>query len=336
MIANPHIVLVHYLGDESEYTPTPHGNCKSEGAKEFIRTCPSVLKSISSSDAESSTTYHNLVNEPCHPELNAVLRPRNLNQVQNKQKSERQAKRLSRDDYYNLMLIAQELKDYVFQIVTYPDLTCFVGLSELLKEFNSLLSLQSSDAPTLFVSYDTTFNIGDFYVTPLVFRHIMFESSPCIPLAFMIHQRKYQSLHEDFFRILTRYIPNLKKSSLAIITDREKGIINSITEVLPNANLLLCWNHIKRDLRQWLRTHGASTPDIKVYMKDLDTFLNSDSKEEFNSSYVSISSKWSEVLVTYFEKHLKKDIECNAGKWLLVQLSLYTPHSGITNKCYLY
>ena len=56
MIANPHIVLVHYLGDESEYTPTPHGNCKSEGAKEFIRTCPSVLKSISSSDAESSTT----------------------------------------------------------------------------------------------------------------------------------------------------------------------------------------------------------------------------------------------------------------------------------------
>ena len=331
LIENPHVVLVHYLGDESEYTPTSHGNCKSENANEFIRTCPSVLKSISSSEASSSTTYQNLVNEPCHSELNAVLRPRDLRQVQNLQLSVRQAKRLSRDDYYNLMLIAQELKDYVFEIVTYPDLTCFFGLSELLKEFNNLLKIQSNDVPTLFASYDTTFNIGDFYVTPLVFRHIMFERSPCIPLAFMIHQRKYQSLHEDFFRILTRFIPNLKKSSFAIVTDREKGIINSITEVLPNVNLVLCWNHIKRDLRQWLRSHGASTQDLTVYMKDLDTLLNSDSKEEFDSSYISISSKWSDPLLAYFEKNLKRDIECHAGKWLLVQLSLYTPHSGITN-----
>ena len=107
LIENPHVVLVHYLGDESEYTPTSHGNCKSENANEFIRTCPSVLKSISSSEASSSTTYQNLVNEPCHSELNAVLRPRDLRQVQNLQLSVRQAKRLSRDDYYNLMLIAQ-------------------------------------------------------------------------------------------------------------------------------------------------------------------------------------------------------------------------------------
>ena len=59
LISNPHIVLVHYLGDESEYTPTPHRLCQSEDAREHIRTCPSVLESIAASTDEPSTTYQN-------------------------------------------------------------------------------------------------------------------------------------------------------------------------------------------------------------------------------------------------------------------------------------
>ena len=297
LIENPHLVLVHCLGDETEYKPTPHGNSKNSST-EYIRTCPSVIKDIADKSTDSSATvYQKLASAPCDPELNAVLRPRNLKQVQNVNQTINQSKRLSRDDYYNLMLIAHDLKDYVFEIVTYPDLTCFVGLSEILKEFNNILHVQTADS-TLILSYDTTFNLGDFYVTPIVFRHVMFENSPCIPLAFMFHQKKYQSLHEDFLRILCRRVPNFKRCKVPTVTDREVGIMNAIKDVLPQAQLLLCWNHFKQDLRRWLRSHGANQ---QCPMK------------------------------TYFDSHLKQDLTSYAGKWILQPLHLYTPHSGITN-----
>ena len=48
------------------------------------------------------------------------------------------------------------------------------------------------------LGYDTTFKHGDFYVSVLVFRHAMFNESPVIPVAFPIHDRKFQKVHERF------------------------------------------------------------------------------------------------------------------------------------------
>lgn len=42
-----------------------------------------------------------------------------------------------------------------------------------------------------------------------------------------------------------------------------------------------------------------------------------DSEEEFLNCSMSITSKWSEPAVTYFERELKSDIIKYAGKWLL-------------------
>jgi hypothetical protein len=47
---------------------------------------------------------------------------------------------------------------------------------------------------------------------------------------------------------------------------------------------------------------------------------------------MSITSKWSEPAVSYFEGELKSDIIKYAGKWLLEEFDgLYDPYSGITN-----
>lgn len=155
----------------------------------------------------------------------------------------------------------------------------------------------------------------------------MFEGSPCMPLAFMLHQRKYQTLHEDFFRILCRRIPNLKKTKVPIVTDREKGIMNASKDVLPNAQLLLCWNHLKQDVRRWLRSHGANQQDQKVYMDDIDTLLNSDSAQMFDEHYDKLSSNWSQPFKLYVDEHLMKDITDHCGKWILTPIRLYSPHS---------
>ena len=37
--------------------------------------------------------------------------------------------------------------------------------------------------------YDTTFQLGDFYVLILCFRHTLFKETPVIPATFLVHER---------------------------------------------------------------------------------------------------------------------------------------------------
>ena len=73
----------------------------------------------------------------------------------------------------------------------------FCGLEELTDDINKLLMLSGSFQ---LLSYDTTFQLGDFYVSPLIVRHSIFNQKPCIPAMFMIHERKFNSTHQEMFR----------------------------------------------------------------------------------------------------------------------------------------
>ena len=45
LIDKPQVALIHYMGDESEFVPFPHGNNKN-GDKNYTQTCPSVLQGM--------------------------------------------------------------------------------------------------------------------------------------------------------------------------------------------------------------------------------------------------------------------------------------------------
>ena len=55
----------------------------------------------------------------------------------------------------------------------------------------------------IFLSYDTTFKLDDFYVSPFLFCHVLFEQTPTIPAAFVLHERKFQSIHEEFMKFIS-------------------------------------------------------------------------------------------------------------------------------------
>ena len=59
------------------------------------------------------------------------------------------------------------------------------------------------------MSYDTTFQLGDLYLSPVLFKHVLFESQPVIPAAFLIHERKLQSGHKELMLHLKEEIPSL-------------------------------------------------------------------------------------------------------------------------------
>ena len=79
----------------------------------------------------------------------------------------------------------------------YPDLIVIIcGLDELVHELGLILQIDSECSQLL--SNDTTFQLGDFYLSPLLYRHTLFSNSPTIPALFLIHERKFHSVHEKF------------------------------------------------------------------------------------------------------------------------------------------
>ena len=209
---------------------------------------PSVLNKIKNCGDENPKGVKNkLDSEYLVPlKLNGIRSVRNVKQVENAQYNIRKDRKLGHDSLYNLHELVYHLDSYIHEIKTTPDLQVVIGYTHIFQEFDRLLQLKTSDPIPLY--YDTTFCLGDFYVSTLAFQHIMFEENPVIPLAFMVHERKFQKCHEQFLEVIKEKIPRLERKSVPIITDREAGIVNAFEKILPNSRLLICWNHFLRDL----------------------------------------------------------------------------------------
>ena len=325
---NTSIILVHYIGDHTTYIPAPHGNSKHTD-KEFVRTAPSVINDQKTNDQGSHMkTYKKQLQNKHPPAYFPVYHPRNYTQVANSQIKSRNEARPSHDDIYNLNVLAYHLDGFIKEIITFPDLLFFAGNSEMLCEFNKLVLLNHKG---MYLTYDTTFCLGDFYVSIIVFRHILFKKDPLIPLAFMVHDRKFQNVHKKFLQMISIHVPNIQKMKVPFVSDREPGILNAIKIVLPECPLLICWNHVKRDARFWLLNHGSTAKDRQVYRDHLNDILKSETEEDFDQTIEEHSRAWSEPFLTYFNTYLKKSIKEHASAWILISLELYNPSSGITN-----
>ncbi|CAG2220248.1 unnamed protein product [Mytilus edulis] len=61
--------------------------------------------------------------------------------------------------------------------------------SDMISIVNQLLDVKNNDIPFVFF-YDTTFKLGDFYVSPQVFRNIIFEEEPINIAVYVSHVRE--------------------------------------------------------------------------------------------------------------------------------------------------
>ena len=112
------------------------------------------------------------------------------------------------------------------------------------------------------------FETGNFYITPIVYKNFLFKSEPTIPLAFLIHEKKDQKFQERFLSVLIQECPNLKNKEIIFVADRERALTNAICEKLPAATVVYCWNHVKRDVKEWLKKRKALSDNIDEYMKN--------------------------------------------------------------------
>ncbi len=96
---------------------------------------------------------------------------------------------------YNTHILYKET-NIVKLIDTAPSFIVITTDDFLLEEINNMIKFYNG---FVLFSYDTTFEIGDFFVTPLLARHLLFDNEPAIPVAFMFHDSKEEKVHKRFF-----------------------------------------------------------------------------------------------------------------------------------------
>ena len=240
--------------------------------------------------------------------------------------------KVSHDEIYGFLQLAYHIQKFVKLVSIYPAIRVVLGRKDILTELNTLLTVKS-DEPVL-LSYDTTFNVGDFFVSVVVFRHVLFKNGVTILAAFLIHDRKKQRTHDNFFRIISEEVPNLKKGHHIIVTDREKAFTNSFNAYLPYLTQVFCWNHLRRDLRHWFGSTRMKSPKIDDKTECDEQYvqlMQCESINDFEELEAENKLNWSPELIEYFDTRLRRDIIEHASTWVLEELNIYYPYSGVTN-----
>lgn len=208
-----------------------------------------ILKQKDNLNEPASSTYKKLCAEEVHPAHIPVLLPRNASQVSNTVSKERERKLLSSDDIVGLYLLDQEIGSVIQDFTLLPYFLCILYSKDMVATF----------------FYDTTFNLGDFYLSPLTYKHPHMTGHPVIPFAYAIHHSKQLQVHTHFFIKIQQVYSELKNAK--IITDREPSIITAIENSLPNCYHFYCWNHIKQDVKNWIKNKkNSEKTDCNIYV----------------------------------------------------------------------
>ena len=147
-----------------------------------------------------------MVNESDGGPRHSIDAPQDVNQVSNFQKEISRQFSISHDALFNVYQLCLQLftttpkgeRLILSLFVTHPNVLIHMLYQPLLDVIEKVLRLFHD---TFCLHYDTVFNIGDFYLSTVTFRHMLFKKNPVMPFAFFIHSRKIYDNHVDFLRL---------------------------------------------------------------------------------------------------------------------------------------
>ena len=319
-------VLIHYFGkDDKIVKEDSHGNMKKYKSRSHLKTMKSVLNKMEDVNDQPGTIYKRLVTKVVPSEFEQVAKPKNLKQIQNKQAYIKKNSIIDTCEVGSMIVMNSEIGNYIKDLYLIPSLNVTLINDTLLKILKEVID----KCHITILSYDTTYNMGDFYVSTIVARHPMFEENPAYPVACLLHHKRDALSHAVLLNRIKSSLPHLNSMKVVFVTDREGGIISAVSTVFDNAHKVVCWNHIKQDVKIWLKKKGGTLEDKTAYMAYVGEILNSSNVQELNERILEFSKEWSPIFLDYFNNYLLKDIK-SSYKGVLDAIGIFERKSGIT------
>ena len=163
--------------------------------------------------------------------------------------------------------------------------------------------------PFLFsiLGIDPTFNLGEFSVTPTVYRHLLLHDaiigkSPLLLGPLLVHQRKQFRNYNYFFATLNGLSKEVAAVK-AIGTDGESALVEAAIRNFPQAAHVRCFRHLQQNIEQHLREEQFPPAAIKLIVGDIfghtysdgtynEGLVDSCDPETFDAQLADLKPKW--------------------------------------------
>ena len=287
------MIQYYFDGPEVEIKIKPHGNSKS--ATPFFRTSESAKKrhkELAATNMPKEAVYQATIMQGGEIEAKGMSSlPRNRQQIANYRRVEKK-----RDDnvLYSVMLeckLAQGTQEaFVRDVKAAPDPQCVLFFDWQISDMERFLTRSSEHCGILTI--DPTYNLGQFYVTPTTYPHLMLEDittqkNPSLLGPVLIHQRMDFSTFNYFSSTLVGFSKRLRNLS-AFGTDGQEALIDAFSHCFPNAVQLRCFIHFKRNVSEKLKEYGIPTGVAEEFLSNI---FGKRSGSTYNEGLVDCSSE---------------------------------------------
>ena len=320
------LVLLVYKYDGTPQPVTlihPHGN--SKGSKPYRRVMESTKNRLASTLATNSPKDAvNAVFKEKGGLMNASSAgklPRSREQayylkkkMQQKEMSASIGKEISefsgadtRDMLYTVMLqckMAEGDKCFVRDVTCAPEPMAVLGTNQQLFDLERFCC-----DPYKFcvLGVDPTFNLGQFSVTPMVYRHLLLEDTkshkpPLVLGPLLVHHRKQFRTYNYFLSTLIGLRPGISTIQ-AVGTDGEKPLIDALARNFPYASQLRCFRHLQQNLEANLKDKHFPAKVVNEYIREVFGWADTDgtvheglvdsyTAEDFDQHLADIQPTW--------------------------------------------
>ena len=341
--------MVQYMfdGPEMDIKVKPHGNSKT--ATPFFTTAKKTREHIQEL-ATKSTPKHvvQAVTSEQGGEINAkgaAFLPRNRQQVANFRRAV--VKTEDKDILYSIMLeckLAQGKGELFVQDVKAapePQSVLFYRW-----QVDDLVRFCTNNSNFSVLTVDTTFNLGDFFVTPMTYHHLLLENirtgnHPIMIGPMLVHQRMQFATFNYFASTLIGSNKQIR-NVLAFGTDGDKNLTEALGHNFPFALQLRCFIHFKKNVQEKLRDLGLPSHISQQFLDDIfgkrdgnlkiEGLVDSTGVEDFQQKLEALEDHWNTRespyasssgprFYEYFKRvqadvvcyHMRKDIREAAG-----------------------
>ena len=306
-------ILLQYEFDEEEHPvrKKPHGNAKS--SKPFARTKASTLQKIK---AKSLCKGPSQVYDEVFKEANGLLGfeslediPKGRKQVENVKFNSKAVPRRSKDELCDLVEKSKlESEPYIRRIQVTPEPACILATEQQIKDLKRFCTTNTL-TPSVFC-VDTTFNIGDYYVTATTYRHLMltdvkYGGHPTMLGPCMLHMKRKQESY-NFLASSLVSIDNELSNIVAIGSDRDAALRKGIKPCFPIATWLCCKKHVEDDVTRKLLELRIGESERKEFLLDI---FGSDAREETGLIDACSCEEFDVCLESLYPVWIKREME---------------------------
>ena len=321
IVNNIALVQYNFQGDEKSFEIECHSNKKKDTSVPFLPTNQTTKEQIKKCTRENKPkrAMAKLSKENDLLTTNAdASTVRDMTQLYNMWRQEKENERqregipdakVRKDKLYSVMLMAaqeSEHEKFTRGIAAWPEPMCVLGYDYQFKDIARFCCREHVAYP---LGLDTTFNLGEFYVTPTSYKNLLLYNvrdgkPPLFIGPTLVHMTRGYSAYCHLASKLKEEEPDIGDIR-SLVTDGEGGLCKALKVFYPHAVKLRCTKHFKENVKDKLKALKITGEDATFFISAVfgcnssdgiyhEGLIDSPHEESFDSLLSSVEEIWNE------------------------------------------